>query len=142
MARLPGPIRKYTVYYVAPLHPGRWRVAVDMADETTGRDSAIALARMHHAVLVEVVLLGTTASRPLIDRFTAGEWDRYGKLMYRYTGRNLEFVPGWATGGEPLEREKHDEGRGVRADAGGSDAGSGRPVGGHAGGNAGVPAGS
>jgi hypothetical protein len=141
MARLPGPIRKYTVYYVAPLHPGRWRVAVDMADETTGRDSAIALSRMHHAVLVEVILLGTTASRPLIDRFTAGEWDRYGKLVYRYTGRNLAYVPAWATGGESLEREKPDEHRGTRGSGTGVGAGGGRPVVGQSGGDAGVPAG-
>lgn len=137
MARLPGPIRKYTVYYMAPLFPGRWRVAVDMADEPTGRDSALALTRMHHEVLVEVILLGSTASRPLIDRFTASQWDRYGKVVYRYSGKHLALVPAWASGGGPLEREKTD-GKGERPDQ--LDAGAGGPALGQSGGDAGVSA--
>jgi hypothetical protein len=119
MSRPPGPIRKYTVYCVWPSNPGHWRTAVDMVDERTARESALTLRRMHYELMVEVILLRPTAARNLIARFTAGQWDRYGKLVYRYQGDHVEHVAGWSIGTEPMEREKADDGT-VRSDSGGA----------------------
>ena len=106
MARPSGPLRRYSVYCVWPVHPGQWRLTVDMVDGPTARESAAALRRMGYPVRVVTVLLKATASRTLVARFLAIEWDRYGRVVYRHTGEYVECVAPWALGEEPLEREK------------------------------------
>lgn len=106
MARPSGPLRRYSVYCVWPVHPGQWRLTVDMIDGPTARESAAALRRMNYPVRVVTILLRPTVARTLEARFLAAEWDRYGRGVYRYDGEYAKYVAPWALGEEPLEKEK------------------------------------
>lgn len=106
MARPSGPLRRYSVYCVWPISPGKWRLTVDMVDGPTARESATALRRMNYPVRVVVTLLRPNVARDLEARFPSVEWDRYGRVVYRHSGKNAEYVAPWALGEESLEKEK------------------------------------
>jgi hypothetical protein len=127
MARPSGPIRRYSVYCAWPIHPDKWRMTVDTVDGNTARESAAALRRMNYPVRVIAILLRPTASRALVARFPAVEWDRYGRVVSRYTGEHVQYVAPWALGEEPLERGKEKPGGAV-----GRVVGRPRSPGGHA----------
>lgn len=107
--RPPGPIRKYTVSCAWPTHPKRFRVTVDSTDEATARESVAALLRMHFSVQIVMAFFKANRTNECLGRCTAARWDQSGNVTDQHLGEFHEYIPGWITGREPVEREKPSE---------------------------------
>lgn len=105
MARPAGPLRKYSVQCIWPTVPGKWRSAVEDADEVTARNSTLALKRMHYPVRVSITFLTPNKARQILSTHLACEWDRCGRILVRYSGAKTKDMPEWALGREDLVRK-------------------------------------
>jgi hypothetical protein len=107
--RSSGPLRSYTVSCAWPTSPKRYRVTVDAADEETARESVAALLRMHFAVRVDMVFRAPDRGAGFLGRIVAARWDQSGCVTDQHIGRFQEYLPGWVSGRDPVERERSSE---------------------------------
>jgi hypothetical protein len=104
-----GPFKRYTVEFVWPSEPGRYREAVVGVDEQTARRSVDALRGMHYALQVKISFSRGTTSRTFLRSCVVAQWDRLGNVTFRDTGEYSEFIPSWVTRYEKLPKEKADD---------------------------------
>lgn len=102
-----GPLKIYTVEFVWPSSPGRYREAVVSVDEKTARRSATALHSMHCAFQVRITF--TRANREYLYTCVAAQWNRIGNVTYQDSGEFSQYIPGWVTGKEPLAEEAKND---------------------------------
>lgn len=107
--RPPGPLRRYSVEFVWPTDPSRYREAVIDEDEETARTSAGVLLSMNFAFQVRMRFLSASGDRTCLGHCTAAQWDRLGHVTYVDQGEFAQYIPGWVTGREPLVKEKRNE---------------------------------
>lgn len=104
-----GPLRKYTIECMWPSNLGSWRTTVAEVDEKTARRSAAALKRMRHPFRVKLTLISPNKKRTPLGSHLISRWNRQGEIVEIHEGGMRFYMPSWALGEEPLEKEKTDD---------------------------------
>lgn len=108
-AYVKAPLVRYTVEFVWPNSPDRFRPAVVNVAEHVARRSVGALHRMRFRTRVTCKFVTADADELFLGTCMPAEWDPWGHVTEGDPGRFEKWIPGWALGRDPLEREKPDE---------------------------------
>lgn len=100
-----APLVRYTVEFVWPTTPDRFRPAVTNVAERVARRSVGALLRMGFRTRLTLSFYAVDGeNEQFLATQTTAQWDAVGRASEGDPGRYERWIPAWALGRDPVER--------------------------------------